>query len=79
MISPLVYKRSSLTALPEVGGGACVELLGELLGDGGGAAGGLVAHHDGLDGGAAECAEVDAAVVVEADVLGGDEGVDDGL
>ena len=48
------------------------EGLGQLLGDGAAASAGAgIAQEDGLDPDPGQAAEVDAAVIVEADVLGG--------
>ena len=54
-----------------------VEVLGQLLGDGGAAAGGAMASDDSLEEHAEETACVDAGVAVETGVLGGDEGIDE--
>ena len=53
------------------------EGLGQLLGDGAAAALAGIAHHDGLHGHAGKGTEVDAGMLAEAGVLGGDRRVDE--
>ena len=58
-----------------VGSGG-IELFGQLLGDGGAAAGVFLAHDKRLDKHTHECAHIDAGMVLETGILGGDESVD---
>ena len=55
-----------------------VELLGQLLSDGAAAAGALLLEHSSLDDGSQQSLEVDAVVLVEACILGGNKCVDEG-